>query len=127
MIFPKLLFVISSICFLLHSAYNFYDNNINVKTVEYVSTLNLTGLNFPFNFRITIMPGNVKLSCKIESRKKNMSFIGIDNHKLEENGINDIWGFYLAMGEEDQVSYKNVSNITGEKIEKVSVKVSKVF
>ena len=73
------------------------------------------------------MPGNVKLSCKIESRKKNMSFIGIDDHKLEENGINDIWGFYLAMGEEDQVSYKNVSNITGEKIEKVSVKVSKVF
>ena len=56
-----------------------------------------------------------------------MSFIGIDDHKLKENGINDIWGFYLAMGEEDQVSYKNVSNITGKKIEKVSVKVSKVF
>ena len=50
--------------------------------------------------------------------KLNMSFIGIDDHKLKENGINDIWGFYLAMGEEDQVSYKNVSNITGKKIKK---------
>ena len=50
--------------------------------------------------------------------KLNMSFIGIDDHKLKENGINDIWGFYLAMGEKDQVSYKNVSNITGKKIKK---------
>ena len=76
------------------------------------------------------MPGNVKLSCKIESRKKNMSFIGIDNHKLEENGINDIWGFYLAMGEKDQVSYKNVSNITGKKIKKSiseSIKYSRIL
>ena len=47
-----------------------------------------------------------------------MSFIGIDDHKLKENGINDIWGFYLAIGKKDQVSYKNVSNITGKKIKK---------
>ena len=47
-----------------------------------------------------------------------MSFTGIDYDQLKESGIDDIWGFYLAMGKMDQLSYKNISNITGNKMKK---------
>ena len=57
MLFYKILSVILLICFVAHSVYNVYDNIVDAKTVEYVSSFNLTDSTFPFNFRITLFPG----------------------------------------------------------------------
>ena len=57
MILPKIFLVFFSICFIFHSLYNVYENILQAKTVDYTYSVNLTDIEFPFNFRITLIPG----------------------------------------------------------------------
>ena len=113
MILPKIFLVFFSICFIFHSLYNVYENILQAKTVDYTYSVNLTDIEFPFNFRITLIPGKSRNDINERKFFLTTELTGIDDEKLKSKGFYDIWGYFLAVDEHNRKLYKKIQNISG--------------
>ena len=86
--------VLSSICFILHSFLNLYNNFINSKTVDITSSVNLSSISFPLQIQFAIEQN-------------------INTTKLSELGLQSVFDLYAPLKEANLATMRD-NNVTGK-------------